>query len=185
MDNYIEVKIKNDPEFAKNHVLAALFRKLHRRLIEIESVDIGVSFPEFTKGHLGSVIRIHGKAQSIDRLMKDDWLIGLHDHVVAGPVKEVPAKAKHRIVQRVQAKSNPERLRRRAMKRHGVSAEEAMKRIPDSVEETLDLPYIKMASESSKQSFQVFVRHGEILDTAIEGKFSSYGLSSVSTVPWF
>ncbi len=109
---------------------------------------------------------------------------------VAGPsaIRRSGSRASptpYRQVSRVQAKSNPERLRRRLMRRHDLSEEEARKRIPDTVARTLDLPFVTLRSQSTGQHFRLFIRHGPLQATAEEGGFTCYRLSKGGFVPWF
>jgi CRISPR-associated endonuclease Csy4 len=117
--------------------------------------------------------------------MATPWLAGMRDHVRASAVLSVPATARFRVVSRVQAKSNPDRLRRRQMRRHGIDAAEAMARVPDTAAERLTLPYVQLRSLSTVQSFKLFIRHGPLQDAASPGAFGAYGLSTTATVPWF
>ncbi|EPO8055394.1 type I-F CRISPR-associated endoribonuclease Cas6/Csy4 [Pseudomonas aeruginosa] len=78
-----------------------------------------------------------------------------------------------------------ERLRRRLMRRHDLSEEEARKRIPDTVARALDLPFVTLRSQSTGQHFRLFIRHGPLQATAEEGGFTCYGLSKGGFVPWF
>jgi CRISPR-associated endonuclease Csy4 len=97
----------------------------------------------------------------------------------------VPARVSHRTVSRVQAKSSPERLRRRQMHRHGLSEAEAQERIPDTVAERLALPFVSIRSRSTKQTFRLFIVHGVSKGTPQSGMFNSYGMSNEATIPWF
>ena len=109
----------------------------------------------------------------------------MSDHVQVGEAAPVPLHAQHRSVNRVQAKSSPERLRRRQIKRKGLTEAQALAQVPDSARETLALPYLDVHSSSTDQRFRLFVRHGPVQAHAIDGFFSAYGLSPLTTVPWF
>lgn len=203
MDHYVDIRLQPDAEFAPAMLMAALFTKLHKALAAGAHHDIGASFPQVqevaqdapaakpsrTGAHppyrLGLVLRLHGTASALAVLIASDWLRGMRDHVLCGPVQAVPAKHGYRAVNRVQAKSNPERLRRRQMRRHGLSAEQAQARIPDSAAETLDLPFLTLRSQSTAQTFRLFIRHGTIQPEPVQGTFGAYGLSPATTVPWF
>lgn len=187
MDHYIDLKLLPDPEFAQTQLMSALFSKLHRGLSDLARDDVGVSFPAVKSGArgLGDCLRVHGTADALDKLLALNWLTGMRDHVQPSAVTAVPADAKHRAVSRVQVDSNPERARRRLIKRHGISEEEARKRIPDSAAKRCDLPFVVTRSNSSGERFNLFIRHGPLLDSPQTGTFSHYGLSSTTTVPWF
>jgi CRISPR-associated endonuclease Csy4 len=187
MDHYLDIRLRPDPESAPAQLMGALFSKLHRALVAQHNQHIGISFPSVQTAPpwLGDRLRLHGDQAALAGLMALNWLAGMRDHVHATAVLAVPPKARFRVVSRVQAKSNPERLRRRQMRRHGLDAAQALVRVPDTAAERLDLPYVQLRSQSTEQSFRLFIRHGELLDTASPGDFSAYGLSATASIPWF
>ena len=187
MDHYLDIRLRPDPELASSHVMDALFSKLHLALAARQAGDIGISFPRVVTGRagLGDVLRLHGGAAALGALMATPWLAGLLDHLQASGIAAVPAGSQHRVVQRVQAKSSAERIRRRQMRRHGYDETQARERVPDSVERTLALPYVNLRSTSTVQAFRLFIAHGPQLAAPQAGTFSAYGLSPQATVPWF
>ncbi|MDE1894765.1 MAG: type I-F CRISPR-associated endoribonuclease Cas6/Csy4 [Pseudomonas sp.] len=186
MDHYLDIRLLSDPEFAPPQLMSALFAKLHRALAQLDSSDIGISFPAAGKGSawLGNQLRLHGSLPALQRLMEQPWLSGMRDHAQCGELSAVPDSAGHMVVRRIQAKSNPERLRRRQMKRKGWSAEEARAAIPDSVAETLKLPFLNARSVSTGQSFRLFIDQHPI-DQPATGTFNAYGLSTSASLPRF
>lgn len=186
MDRYMDLRILPDPEFPTQQLMNALFTKLHRCLVRLSTSDVGVSFPEVDEQapHLGRVLRIHGSDDSFARLMAEPWLVGMRDHIHIDPVSPVPDSVGYRRVRRVQAKSSPERIRRRQMKRHHWTEAEARSRIPDDIRRTVNLPHLRLESGSTKHRFLLFLLH-EPADVPVNGAFNSYGLSGSATVPWF
>jgi len=186
MDRYLDILILPDPEFPPHQLMDALFAKLHRCLVRLQADDIGVSFPEVdrAKRQLGRVLRLHSTEDSFARLMAEPWLTGMRDHIRINGVEAVPDQVQHRRVRRVQAKSNPERIRRRQMKRHNWTEEEARRRIPDAAAQLLSLPFLSVQSTSSERRFRLFIDHQEA-DGPAAGRFNAYGLSTAATVPWF
>jgi CRISPR-associated endonuclease Csy4 len=186
MDHYMDFRLRPDPEFSVSLIMNALFAKLHRALVGLDSQEIGVSFPMAQQDppNLGSCLRLHGNADNLKRLMSHDWLSGMCDHIVIGSIEMVPEHAKHCRVKRVQPKSSVERLRRRHMKRHNITYDEVSRRLPISVEERVSLPFIRIKSQSSGHRFCLFIEQS-IQENAIKGKFNSYGLSRTATVPFF
>ncbi|ROH87787.1 type I-F CRISPR-associated endoribonuclease Cas6/Csy4 [Stagnimonas aquatica] len=185
MDHYLDIRLRPDPDFVAIDLLSALVSKLHRALARLADGKVGISFPDSKAMYLGDRLRLHGGLSSLQSLMGSDWLKGMRDHVQLSEPVAVPVGAKHRVVKRVQAKSSPERLRRRQIKRHGMTPQQAQEKVPDSAAETLSLPYLLLRSASTGQRFPLFVEHGPLLEAAVPGSFSSYGLSDVATVPWF
>ena len=187
MDSYIEFQLLLDPEFPATTLMNALFAKLHRGLVSSGEGRVGVSFPDVEQNgiHLGTRLRLHGQAADLERVMSSNWLIGMRDHLSCSPLNPVPSTNAYRVVRRVQAKSSPQRERRRLIARTGVSSEAAIVAIPDSAAKMLRLPYMLLASQSTQQQFRLFVEHLPVQKEAVPGTFSAYGLSATATVPWF
>ena len=188
MTHYLEIEILPDPELTVQHILNALYGRLHRALVQDGHRDIGVSFPDHNDKipSLGRRMRLHGPAEQLQALMTSSWLRGVHDHLRVLEVSAVPAGAQYRRVSRVQAKSSPSRLRRRAMRRHGVDEKAALERIPDSAAEHVRLPFVILGSRSTSQpSFPLFIQHGPLQSELVQGSFNSYSLSQTATIPWF
>ena len=130
-------------------------------------------------------MRLLGSQQALQALTATGWLSGMHDHVKASGLARVPTDAAHRVLRRVQAKSSPERLRRRLIKRHGLDETQARERIPDSATETLHLPFVQLRSSSTGQTFRLFLSLGAEQPAPVSGKFNTHGLSQTATIPWF
>lgn len=188
MTHYLDIRLRPDPEFPPHQLLSALYAKLHRALVRRDSRNIGISFPEYRErpAGLGAHVRLHGPVAALQALMETPWLTGMHDHILLSAITPVPASAQHRRVMRVQVKSNADRLRRRAMRRHGMDEETARQRIPETVAKTLALPFVQLGSLSTGQpSFPLFIQLGPLQSKAAAGPFNSYGLSREATIPWF
>ncbi len=187
LSHYIEFRLRPDPEIAATHLLAAVYTRLHRTLAIQGTTNIAVTFPDYSAERytLGQRLRLHSSEAALENWEIGNWLGSLRDHVSASKILLVPADAQHRTLRRVQVKSNPERLRRRLMKRHQLSEEQAQARIPDSVARTTHLPFLQLASSSTAQQFKLFLALGAAQDEAQVGCFNKYGLSNTATVPWF
>lgn len=187
MDSYIELQLLPDPEFPATLLMNALFAKLHRALVSNGKGRIGISFPDVGKKgcDLGGRLRLHGQAADLEHLMSNNWLQGMRDHLTTTPVSAVPENVQHRIVRRVQAKSSPERERRRLIRRRGISLDAAVQAIPDSAAEKLAHPYLLVASQSTQQQFPLFIEHLPLRKDATTGTFNAYGLSAQASIPWF
>lgn len=188
--HYIDITILPDPEFSHAHLIGALLSKLHRGLVQLKSISIGVSFPKHVNApasqrSLGSLVRLHGTQDALQGLMALEWLKGMRDHITLSDVAAAPAQTSHCIVQRKQFKTNVERLRRRRMQRKGETAEQAAEAIPLHVERTPNLPFANLRSLSTGQTFALFVAHGPLLPAPVTGTFNTYGLSQGASVPWF
>jgi CRISPR-associated endonuclease Csy4 len=187
MECFMDIALRPDAEYPAHVLLSTLYDKLHRALAPNNTAGIAAYCPEY-KTHpasLGTRLRLLESRSSLQALARSDWLGGLRDHVKVGPVNNVPAGTVHRVVRRVQAKSSPERLRRRLMKRHGFDEAQARQRIPDSAAETLNYPFVQLRSRSTGQTFRLFLRVGPDEPEPSPGTFNPYGLSQTATVPWF
>jgi CRISPR-associated endonuclease Csy4 len=189
MDHYQEIILLPDPEFAPQVLMNALFSKLHRALAALGSGSIGVSFPGHSSERrwLGDRLRIHGTNANLERLGELGWLKGIHDHAEVRSIRSVPQNGRHVMVRRVQAKSNPDRQRRRLAKRKGISLEEAGKLIPDQSAQRLDLPFVTMRSSSSGHTFRL-VHQAERAAANLSPGAGAVSVSTASaptaTVPW-
>lgn len=188
MDHYLEITILPDAEMIGAHILSALFGRLHLALVALGTGDVGVSFPDadMENCRVGARLRLHGTKEALETLIADGWPTRFRDYATPSPILPIPAERRYRSVFRVQEKgSNPERLRRRAIKRHNLSVEEATKRIPAAARKRLRLPFVPMESRSSGQRFRLFFDLGPLEGHPRTGKFSVYGFSRSATVPWF
>lgn len=187
MNCYIDIRIRPDPEFSPVVLMSALFGKLHRVLTAMKVDDLGISLPEHGEGppRLGGRLRLHGNAVSLERLMGENWMQGMGDHVHVSDIQPVPNDACHRVVRRRQFKTSVERLRRRRAKRHGETMEQVCARIPEGIERKSDLPFVVLRSLSTGHNFSLFIEHGPEGSEPVKGTFNSYGLSKGATVPWF
>ena len=187
MHDYLDIRLRPDPEFSAALLMSALFSKLHRGLIEAKQNQIGISFPKHddNKPSLGDCLRLHGVLSDIEKLMALNWHRGMQDHIQLKPIDQVPEMAGFRVVQRVQVKSSVERLRRRAIKHLDLSEAQALERIPDTREQRIKLPFVSIQSQSTGQRFRLFIKHSDLLAVPESGCFSHYGLSQNATIPWF
>jgi CRISPR-associated endonuclease Csy4 len=175
LTHYLDIHLRPDPEFPAAHLLSALYAKLHRALVLMGGKQIAVCFPEMSHRDVGSQMRLLGPADALDKLMALDWPRGMRDHAQFDELATL---------HRVQAKSSAERLRRRQMKRHGLSYEQACVRVPEGKGRLLNLPFVQLSSGSSGQKFSLYLQMKPAA-AAMEGVFNTYGLSHTATIPWF
>jgi len=184
MNYYVDVFILANPELLDHILMCELLQRLHNALVDLGNGEIGVSFPRFNT-NLGNHLRLHGNLHILQRLMSFDWIGTVQDHVKTTSIHPIPQKVEYRNIRRVQCKSSIERLMRRSVKKGWLTKEEADEKIENSKDCVLNLPYVKLRSHSTKQLFRLFIGHGPILSESVPGSFSTYGLSSQATVPWF
>lgn len=196
MKYYIEVTLMKNDDFSPYELWSRIYTQLHIAFAEIKDannkVNIGLSFPQYRFnaekgiGFLGEKIRLFAETQAdLEKLNIQKWLEHLTDYLHITSVREVPeAKISgYAIYSRKQVKTNAERLARHRVKRGDIGFDEALARYSNVVT-TTDLPYIQMKSLTSDKSFKLFIEKKPATksETLV---FSTYGLSSVSTVPEF
>lgn len=196
MKYYIEVTLMKNDDFSPYELWSRIYTQLHIAFAEIKDannkVNIGLSFPQYRFnaekgiGFLGEKIRLFAETQAdLEKLNIQKWLEHLTDYLHITSVREVPeAKISgYAIYSRKQVKTNAERLARHRVKRGDIGFDEALARYSNVVT-TTDLPYIQMKSLTSDKSFKLFIEKKPATKSETQ-VFSTYGLSSVSTVPEF
>lgn len=193
MTHYLDITLAPDAETCANHLLAAVHSRLHLVLADLGSDDIGISFPGYSYAPerkrkdlntLGTVLRLHGSGQALAVLMATQWLAHLREQVGLASAREVPPGAGSLKVRRTQVRSSPARIRRRQIKRHGLSEAEALAIYPEGNGKTTDLPFLRLRSHSTGNPFPLFVSQSPAV-AASTGRFNTYGLSDNATVPGF
>lgn len=183
MKFYCDIKVLPDPEASEPVLISNLMAKLHRTLVELKDINIGISFPNVDKT-LGDTLRLHGNEGDLKQLFEINWLKGLRDYCSQTSVLKVPEVCEYRCVKRKQAKS-ADNKRKRSIAKGWLSAEEATLKIGNEQQKMLRLPFVQLKSTSTGQVMKLFIEHGGLQDKAVEGQFNRYGLSSSATVPWF
>ncbi|MGL4768300.1 MAG: type I-F CRISPR-associated endoribonuclease Cas6/Csy4 [Formosimonas sp.] len=177
-----------------------------------DRVSVGVGFPEYryeeTKGGvLGSKLRLFAVDEvTLEQLNVRQCLARLQDYVHISSVREVPQNkvTGYLTVNRYRPPANPDKLTRRFAKRkhltdwdtaknqqieayahrHQQSIEEAQKNWAGVHLKRKNLPYVVMKSLSGSQTFSLMIEQ-KVVEQALIGQFSTYGLSSEATVPQF
>jgi CRISPR-associated endonuclease Csy4 len=183
MDQYIDIRLHANADMSVKELMATLFYKVHVWLARHAQGRIGLSFPEADRA-LGTVLRVHGSQSDLLMFAMGDWRRTLLLWISQTPVQPVPLHAQHCSVARVQRKS-AHNMRQRAMRRHGLTLEQAVQRIPDTAVELLNLPCLDIQSASTGQCVRFFIRQLTV-PQAVPGTFSAYGMSqNGATVPSF
>lgn len=204
MKFYQEITLIDQAEISPYFIWSKLYTQLHIALAEIkdesDKVSIGVSFPQYifeekvdnqkAKINLGRKLRLLAACESdLKQLDIRKWLERLEDYVHITSIREVPSDIKgYAIYKRKQVKTNAQRLARHRVKRGDIGFDEALARYSNVVT-TTNLPYIEMKSlstsdQQSEKRFKLFIEKQSATksDTQV---FSTYGLSSESSVPEF
>lgn len=183
MDHYIDVRLHANADLSCNELMATLFYKVHVWIARNAQGRIGLSFPEMARTP-GALLRVHGNQADLTAFASGDWRRTLALWISQTPVQPVPAHIQYCTVIRVQSKSAHNK-RLRAVRRRGLTLEQATALIPDDTTKPLDLPFLDICSASTGQRVRFFLRQQQVVD-AVPGGFSAYGMSQAgTTVPWF
>lgn len=198
MNYYIEVTLMENDQFSPYELWSQLYPQLHLALVEAKNADnkvsIGFSFPQYRfhqdkgVGFIGTKLRLFAESEAnLKKLDIRRWLERLEDYVHVTSIREVPNDIKnYAIYKRKQVKTNAQRLARHRVKRGDIGFDEALARYSNVVT-TTNMPYIEMKSlstsdQQSEKRFKLFIEKQSAEKSATQ-VFSTYGLSSVSSVP--
>ena len=196
MTHYIEIVLYKDMEIALGFIWQKLYENLHLAFVNIKDSDnkipLGVSFPRYGIKNgfpLGDRLRLFATKKILEEIDIQNILESMQEYLKIKDIEQIPSDIKgYAIFKRKQFKTNPLRLAKRYAKRNNVSLEEAIKRYEKFDESKIiknnKLPYINYKSASTGQRTKIFIEMIES-DKEIEGKFSTFGLSSNATVPVF
>ena len=183
MAYYIDIRLHTNAEISCNELMAALFYKVHIWLAKHAEGRIGVSFPEMKKTP-GGLLRVHGDLSDLITFASGEWRNTLSLWISQTPVQPIPAHAQSCCVTRIQSKSAHNK-RQRAMRRRGLTLEEATACIPDTATKPLNQPFLDIRSASTGQRVRFFIQQQQAAN-AVPGRFSAYGMGQAgTTVPWF
>ncbi|RKZ81373.1 MAG: type I-F CRISPR-associated endoribonuclease Cas6/Csy4 [Gammaproteobacteria bacterium] len=193
MKSYVDITLLPNADIALYFLWEKVYQQIHIALVEAQDgngkVNIGVSWPEYDseKFQLGSKLRIlAASSENIEALNLRSWLARLSDYVHITLIRPVPVSIDgYAVFKRIQLKSNNERLARRRAKRKKTSLEEALAYFGDRKEVYSRAPYIRLRSHSSGKRYRLFIAKEETDTTDMNEGFSTYGLSSKSSVPLF
>lgn len=191
MKVYLEIILKPQPEIPLYFLWEKVYQQIHLALVEMQDddgkVSIGSVFPEYDAKlfQLGTKLRLFaGSKQELEELDMPKWLSRLMDYVHLTNIKDVPKNCNFAVFKRLQPKSNNTRLARRKAKREGISLEKAMDYFKTRKEQISKAPFIHVRSLSSDKRYRLLIGCVSA-EQSYSGKFSTYGLSSSSTVPIF
>lgn len=210
---YQEITLIRTPEMSLYFIWSKLYTQLHLALVEQQNpdktVNVGVSFPEYSAeskkgeyfGGLGTKLRVFADSEDeLRNLNLSEAFSRLTDYVHLTSIRAVPEKITGYLnVRRCRKAFNLESITHRYARRKNISFEEAKLEQNQryAEEHKLDLkeaekhyqrphfkvpPYIQLQSLSGGRDFSLLIKQ-EPAEEACKGTFSTYGLSSSSTVP--
>jgi CRISPR-associated endonuclease Csy4 len=190
MKYYIEISLLPSIDISLGFLWEKMFSRIHMELVKIkgpdEKVQIGLGFPNYQSQifPLGDKLRIF--ALSLADLKEfNPKFEGLKDYIHLSEIRDVPEKVNNfSRFERIQLKTNSERLARRDVKRLNITYEQAIDKYKNYKKKLTKTPFINMQSQSTGKKFCLFIKKQKCLSPVYE-KFGTYGLSKTSTVPEF
>ncbi|HFU74821.1 MAG TPA: type I-F CRISPR-associated endoribonuclease Cas6/Csy4 [Arcobacter sp.] len=183
MTHYIDIRLFPNKEIRENVLLNQVYTAFHKRLYELKSKEIGVSFPEY-RLKLGRLFRIHGTQEALENLNDKDWVGKYSTFCKVTTIGSIPQNVKYRTVSRIQQNMTEAKLRR-LIKRGSIPEEDIKKYRIKMYQGGLDNPYVELVSMSNGRLHRRFIEFSELQEVEVKGDFDLFGLSKVSTVPWF
>jgi len=183
MNNYIEIKINPDTEMRENVLLNKVYTKFHKRLCDLTSTDIGISFPEY-QIKLGKTLRIHGTNQRLKEFQSDNWLGGLVGYCNISDILQIPDQVSYCTVSRIQTNMSPAKLRR-LIKRNSIKPDEVKRYKAKMFQQGIENAFLELESTSNGNKHRRYIGFGDLTNEATTGDFDQFGLSNHATVPWF
>lgn len=193
MKFYLEITLLPSVEIPIYFLWEKVYQQIHLALVEIQDaegkVKVGLSFPEYDADQhkLGNKLRLLASTQKdLENLNIYKWLSRLTDYVHITGIRDVPEKiTDYALFKRIQTKSSNARLAKRKAKREGISYGQALQALSKHKEQTSKAPYIHIKSLSSDKRYRLIVDCVSIGQCGKKESFSTYGLSSNSSVPIF
>jgi CRISPR-associated endonuclease Csy4 len=191
MKYYTEITLLPQPEIPLYFLWEKVYQQVHLALVERQKEDgkvtIGAAFPGYDgeQFQLGAKLRLFADSkQDLEDLSLPKWLARLTDYIHITSIKDVPTGCDFAVFRRLQPQGNNARLARRKAKREGISLDEAMAYFNTRKEQISKAPFIHAKSLSSNKRYRLLIGC-ESTEQSCPGSFSTYGLSSSSTVPVF
>ena len=180
MDYYVDLKMNKNVR--TNVALEKTYANVHKALTSIPSSNIGVSFPEY-KVVLGSVIRLHGTKEELEKFMDTDAMKSL-DNCNASKILKVPENCDSFVkTSRIQSVMSNSKLNR-LVRRGSISEDEKKAYKIKMLQSSMSNPFILMKSGSNKNFYKRFFQI-EKVDRLNSGTFDSFGTSQIASVPCF
>ena len=194
--HYVQFQCLPDGQISTGFLMGRLMHALHLTMVNCKTDDghspFGLTFPNHqsapgpTEGPpIGHTIRMFARDEkSINDVTWAESMAGLTDYVHRTSVRPVGEVDRYAIYRRRQFIGSPEKLIRRAIKRHGLTETEAIKRYADYHPPKANLPFVQMRSDSSQKRFRLYIERTASPPTG-QWQFTTYGLSTETALPEF
>lgn len=189
--HYFELRAISQIELTESVVIDNLMQCLHQVLIEFNG-EIALSFPGYKARPyyhgLGGVIRLFGSAEQLIALQQAlRQQVAVKDYALVTEICAIPTNLNGYLsVRRTRVKglSALRRAEKRLVQQGKWSDEVRNNMITKWGEVNLSYPHCHLISHSTGQRFILWVNQSDA-DTPKDGKFNSYGMSQIATVPKF
>lgn len=199
MKYYVELTLLPDADMSIYYLWERVYQQVHLALVEQKEannrVKIGASFPDYQleRHSLGNKLRLFAETkEQLNAMDLQRWLSRLTDYVHCKDIKAVPSEIKgYGCFKRQFEKGTNESLARRRAKRLSISYEEALvyfesdKERKQSEKSIHSFPFITVKSLGSEEKYPLTIELVETSELKMSDDFSTYGLSSKSSVPLF
>jgi CRISPR-associated endonuclease Csy4 len=183
MDHYIDITIKPDSEMRENVLMNKVVTKFHKTLCDLNSHDLGLSFPEY-RILLGRKLRVHSTKGRLKQLQNINWLDSLSDYCQQSEILKVPSQVTHRTVSRIQQNMTNSKLNR-LIKRGSISESEVKTYKAKMYAQGLSEAYLELESTTNGHHHRRYVSFGKLISEPKKGLFDFFGFSKEATIPWF
>lgn len=203
MKYFIELTLLDNRDIALHKLWSKIYDQLHLRLVEAKNLrgqtNIGVSFPEyqFDAAHnihmMGSKLRVFSPIKlSLEQIDLHKYLKYWLDYIHITSIREIPKEINGYAIYKRTRIHGQHGINRKIMRhatykaeKENITYEEAIQGYQHwSMSQTIP-PYIGINSATSKQFLRLYIEKVVVSDSTVELLFSTYGLSSDSSVPEF
>lgn len=173
---YFDIRTSVTSDLSPCDCMRFAFTQAHKAMGQHQKGDVGISFPEFSLAdkNVGEKLRLHGSKESLEHVRSMIRTAGI---IEMGSIAPVPEK--HSFVCVCRMRNKGESALRRFVKRGG--DESVWKGKRKFFKNTVNLGSILSSGGQVLPSFLIRQEPSE----KREGGFSSYGLSSQNSVPFF
>jgi len=199
---YQEITCIPDHEVSIGFVMGKVMDAIHLALVNVstdgKTCPIGISFPEYHNSGselpegavtlpIGSKIRLFSRVEdNLQCLNLANQLQRFSEYVHLTSVRLLERRLiGYAIYKRSQPKSSKDRLVRRQMKRKGISEMEAQQQYATFQPRYSKLPFLNLHSHSTGERFRLYVDRCDGKAETDAWCFTTYGLSSTTSVPLF
>ena len=196
-----------DPDIQLNFLWQKVFKQMHIALADNKNrqghSDIGFCWPRYrydkSSTTLGNKLRVFAPSEQILKVLDPNkWLHRFQDHVHITTIRPVPEAVTHvrfsrkAVKGRQRIERDQQQKAKRWMEKSDLSLEECITKLEKTKPQVGNCPpFIWLDSEQTKHNatnqtskFCLFIVR-EPCEKAQAGSFSCYGLSKLTTVPWF